>query len=134
GVPIMMAEIYVGRTGRQNPIGSMRMVAERNLRSPAWRISAVIGMIAAFASLSFYSVIGGWAASYTGHAATGGFTEGTADSIGNIFSELLASPKQLLAWHTLFMVLVVLVVSQGLKSGLERAVIILMPALFILLL
>ncbi|MGO1501387.1 MAG: sodium-dependent transporter [Marinobacter sp.] len=134
GVPIMMAEIYIGRSGRHNPIGSMRLVAERNLSSPAWRISAVIGMIAAFAILSFYSVIGGWAASYIGHAATGDFTGGNADSIGNLFSELLASPMQLLAWHTLFMALVILVVSQGLKGGLERAVTILMPTLFVLLL
>lgn len=134
GVPIMMAEIYVGRSGRHNPIGSMRLVAERNLSSPAWRISAVIGMVAAFAILSFYSVIGGWAASYIGHAAMGDFTDGTADSIGKLFSGLLASPKQLLAWHTLFMALVILVVSRGLKGGLERAVTILMPALFVLLL
>ncbi|WP_417543358.1 sodium-dependent transporter [Marinobacter sp.] len=134
GIPIMMAEIFVGRSGRHNPIGSMRLVAERNLSSPAWRISAVIGMIAAFAILSFYSVIGGWAASYIGHAAMGDFTSGTADSIGELFSGLLASPKQLLAWHTLFMALVILVVSRGLTGGLERAVTILMPALFVLLL
>ncbi|MFP3976588.1 sodium-dependent transporter [uncultured Marinobacter sp.] len=134
GVPIMMAEIYIGRSGRHNPIGSMRLVAERNLSSPAWRISAVIGMIAAFVILSFYSVIGGWAASYVGHAALGDFNGGNSESIGKLFGDLLASPKQLLAWHTLFMVLVILVVSQGLKNGLERAVSILMPALFILLL
>lgn len=134
GVPIMMAEIFIGRSGRHNPIGSMKLVAERNLRSPAWRISAVIGMLAAFAILSFYSVIGGWAASYVSHAAMGDFTGGTAESVGNLFSGLLASPMQLLAWHTLFMALVVLVVSRGLKHGLERAVTILMPALFVLLL
>lgn len=133
GVPIMMAEVFIGRNGRHNPITSMRLVAERNLQSPAWRISAVIGMIAAFAILSFYSVIGGWAASYVGHAAMGDFTGGTADSIGELFGGLLASPMQLLGWHTLFMALVVLVVSRGLKGGLERAVTILMPALFVLL-
>ncbi|PCM44282.1 sodium-dependent transporter [Marinobacter sp. ANT_B65] len=133
GVPIMMAEVFVGRSGRHNPITSMRLVAVRNLSSPAWRISAIIGMIAAFAILSFYSVIGGWAASYIGHAAMGDFTGGTADSIGELFSALLASPEQLLAWHTLFMALVILVVSRGLKGGLERAVTILMPALFVLL-
>ncbi|RBW51940.1 sodium-dependent transporter [Marinobacter sp. F3R11] len=133
GVPIMMAEVFVGRSGRHNPIASMRLVAVRNLSSPAWRISAIIGMIAAFAILSFYSVIGGWAASYIGHAAMGDFTGGTADSIGGLFSALLASPGQLLAWHTLFMALVVVVVSCGLKGGLERAVTILMPALFLLL-
>ena len=134
GIPIMMAEVFIGRNGRHNPITSFRLVAERNLASPAWRVSAIVGMLAAFIILSFYSVIGGWAASYIGHAAMGDFTGGTAESVGELFGGLLGSPIQLLAWHTVFMALVVLVVSRGLKGGLERAVTILMPALFLLLL
>ncbi|MEA1080009.1 sodium-dependent transporter [Marinobacter qingdaonensis] len=134
GIPIMMSEVFLGRNGRHNPITSMRLVAERNLRSPLWRISAVVGMIAAFVILSFYSVIGGWSASYIGHAAMGDFSGGTAESIGELFGGLLSSPGQLLIWHTIFMGLVVLVVSRGLKGGLERVATILMPALFILLL
>ncbi len=134
GIPIMMAEVFIGRNGRHNPITSFRLVAERNLASPAWRISAIIGVLAAFVILSFYSVIGGWAASYVGHAAMGDFTGQNADAIGELFSGLLASPVMLLIWHTIFMALVVLVVARGLKSGLERAVTILMPALFVLLL
>lgn len=62
GIPIMMAEVFIGRNGRHNPITSFRLVAERNLASPAWRVSAIVGMLAAFIILSFYSVIGGWAA------------------------------------------------------------------------
>ncbi len=134
GVPIMMAEIFIGRNGRHDPISSMRLVAERNLKSPVWRVSAVVGMIAAFVILSFYSVIGGWAASYVGHAAAGDFTGGTAESIGDLFGGLVSSPAQLLLWHSVFMVLVILVVSRGLKGGLERVASILMPALFVLLL
>ncbi|KPQ30594.1 MAG: neurotransmitter:Na+ symporter, NSS family [Marinobacter excellens HL-55] len=134
GIPIMMAEVFIGRNGRHNPITSFRLVAERNLASPAWRISAIVGMLAAFIILSFYSVIGGWAASYIGHAAMGDFTGGTAESVGDLFGGLLASPAKLLIWHTVFMALVVFVVSRGLKGGLERAVTILMPALLILLL
>ncbi|GGC68232.1 sodium-dependent transporter [Marinobacter halophilus] len=134
GIPIMMAEVFIGRNGRHNPITSFKLVAERNLASPAWRISAIIGMLAAFIILSFYSVIGGWAASYIGHAAMGDFTGGTADSVGELFGGLLASPAKLLIWHTIFMALVVFVVSRGLKGGLERAVTILMPALLVLLL
>ncbi|MDC0661159.1 sodium-dependent transporter [Marinobacter sp. SS21] len=134
GIPIMMAEVLIGRSGRHNPIASMRLMAERNRRSPWWRISAFIGVIAAFVILSFYSVIGGWAASYVGHAALGDFTGQDADTVGKIFGDLLASPSKLLLWHSVFMALVILVVSQGLKAGLERAVNILMPALFVLLL
>lgn len=133
GIPIMMAEVFIGRNGRHNPISSFRLVAERNLASPAWRIAAIVGVLAAFIILSFYSVIGGWAASYVGHAAMGEFAGQSADAIGALFSGLLASPATLLLWHTLFMALVVFVVGRGLKSGLERAVTILMPALFLLL-
>jgi len=134
GIPIMMAEVYIGRSGRHNPITSFRLVAERNLASPLWRISAIVGVLAAFIILSFYSVIGGWAASYVGHAAIGDFTGQSADAIGELFGGLLASPVTLLIWHTIFMALVIFVVARGLKSGLERAVTILMPALFVLLL
>ena len=134
GIPIIMAEVYIGRSGRHNPITSLRLVAERNLASPVWRISAIVGVLAAFIILSFYSVIGGWAASYVGHAAMGDFTGQSADAIGELFGGLLASPVTLLIWHTIFMALVIFVVARGLKSGLERAVTILMPALFVLLL
>ncbi len=134
GIPIMMAEVYIGRSGRHNPIASMAMVAERNNCSSGWRVSAIIGVIAAFVILSFYSVIGGWAASYVGHSAMGDFTGQNAETIGAIFSDLLASPGKLLLWHSVFMLLVIVVVAQGLKAGLERAVNILMPALFVLLL
>ena len=134
GIPIMMAEVYIGRSGRHNPITSFRLVAERTLASPVWRISAIVGVLAAFIILSFYSVIGGWAASYVGHAAMGDFTGQSAEAIGELFGGLLASPVTLLIWHTIFMALVIFVVARGLKSGLERAVTILMPALFVLLL
>lgn len=134
GIPILMAEVFIGRNGRHNPITSMRLVAQRNLSSPLWRISAIIGMLAAFIILSFYSMIGGWAAAYVGHGATGDFAGGDPEAINGMFSRLLASPSELLFWHTLFMMLVVLVVSRGLKGGLERSVTILMPALFVLLL
>ena len=40
----------------------------------------------------------------------------------------------LLMWHTVFMALVMLVVAKGVRAGLERAVSILMPGLFVLLL
>lgn len=134
GIPIMMAEVFIGRSGRHNPITSFRLVAERNLASPVWRISAIVGVLAAFIILSFYSVIGGWAASYVGHAAMGDFTGQSAEAIGELFGGLLASPVTLLIWHSIFMALVIFVVARGLKSGLERAVTILMPALFVLLL
>lgn len=134
GLPIMMAEVLIGRRGGASPIHSIRQISQRDNLNPAWRAVAAIGVLAAFLILSFYSVIGGWAVSYVGNAATGQFSGGSAEAIGELFSNLLGNPWTLLMWHTLFMALVMIVVGRGLRKGLERAVTILMPALFVLLL
>ncbi|MGO1502781.1 MAG: sodium-dependent transporter [Marinobacter sp.] len=134
GLPIMMAEVLIGRRGGRSPVNSLRQIAKQQGLNPAWRAVGAVGVLAGFLILSFYSVIGGWAVSYVGTAASGQLAGQSADAIGAIFSDLLADPATLLMWHTLFMALVVLIVAKGVRAGLERAVSILMPALFLLLL
>lgn len=134
GIPIMMAEVMIGRRGGRSPVNSLRLITERDRLKPAWKLVGVVGVLAGFLILSFYSVIGGWAISYVGTTASGQLAGQSADAVGAIFSGLLSDPATLLTWHTLFMALVMVVVARGVRSGLERAVSILMPALFVLLL
>ena len=134
GVPIMMAEILLGRRGRQSPLNTMRTLAEEEGRNPAWQYLGWLGMAAGFMILSYYSVVAGWTLAYVFRTASGVFTRVTAEGSSAIFNDLVADPERLLAWHTVFMVMTIVVVSRGVKSGLEKAVRYLMPALFILLL
>lgn len=134
GIPIMMAEILLGRRGRQSPVNTMRELAREEGLSPYWQLIGLMGMIAGFLILSYYSVISGWVLSYISRSGTGMFEGASAKEITDIFSNFISSPEQMLAWHTVFMAMCILVVSRGVKSGLERAVRYLMPALFLLLL
>jgi len=134
GIPIMMAEVMIGRRGGHSPVNSIKAIAQRDGLNPAWKLVGAVGILAGFLILSFYSVIGGWAISYVGTTASGQLSGQTAGAVGAIFSGLLSNPGTLLLWHTVFMALVMLVVAKGVRSGLERAVSILMPALFVLLL
>jgi NSS family neurotransmitter:Na+ symporter len=133
GIPIMMSEVLIGRRGRQSPINTMRTLAEDEGRSPLWKYLGWGGVIAGFLILSYYSVIAGWALAYVFRAAGGAFTDVTADGVSAIFSGLVSDPERLLAWHTVFMVMTTVVVARGVRSGLEQAVRVLMPALFVLL-
>lgn len=133
GVPIMMAEIMLGRRGRQSPVNTMRTLAVEEGRSPKWQYLGWLGMLAGFLILSFYSVVAGWTLAYIFRTASGMFTGATADGVQSIFNSLISDPERLLAWHTLFMVMTTVVVSRGVKSGLEQAVRFMMPALFLLL-
>ena len=64
---------------------------------------------------------------------SGVFDGATADGVNSIFSDLVSDPERLLAWHTIFMVMTMMVVARGVKEGLEQAVRYLMPALLVLL-
>jgi len=134
GIPIMMSEVLLGRRGRQSPINTMVSLAEEEGLTSKWRYLGWMGVVAGFLILSFYSVVAGWTLEYIFQAGSGNFLTATDGEIGEIFDSLLRDPGQLLAMHTLFMALTIIVVAMGVQSGLERAVKFLMPALFILLL
>jgi len=133
GIPIMTAEILLGRRGRQSPINTMRTLALEAKHSPAWSLLGWSGVTAGVLILSFYSVIAGWAMSYVVRLGSGVFTGMDAEGVGNVFDEFLANPGALLIWHTIFMAMTLVVVARGVRSGLEQAVRYLMPSLFVLL-
>lgn len=134
GVPIMMSEILIGRRGRQSPINTLRTLAIESGHKPAWKYLGVLGVVAGFLILSYYSVIAGWALEYVVKSVSGEFVGQTSTGIKNLFADFINNPKYLLLWHTIFMVMTYLVVARGVRSGLEKAVKILMPALLVLLL
>ena len=92
------------------------------------------GVLAGFLILSYYSVIAGWAVFYIFRLANGTFEGADADLANQSFNDFLGDPVLMSAFHTLFMVLTVLIVARGVISGLERAIRWFMPLLFVLLL
>ena len=133
GIPLLMAETLLGRRGQGNPVDSMHTVVDEAGASNLWRIIGHIGIVGAVLILSFYSVVAGWILDYL-VKSTGGFHGMDKAVLSDAFSALLADPKRLIAWHTLFMVLNVAVVANGVTSGIERANKIMMPGLFAILL
>lgn len=134
GLPIMMAEVLIGRRGQRSPIHSMRAIAKEERASSGWQIVGWSGVVAGFIILSFYSVIAGWSLAYIFEAASGAFVASGAETVNDIFGDLLDDPLRLLFWHTVFMGMTVFVVVGGVRAGLERAVSILMPLFFVLML
>ncbi|WP_286236668.1 sodium-dependent transporter [Neptuniibacter halophilus] len=134
GVPIMMAEVLVGRRGRQSPINAMRDVAIEANHSGKWSLVGWMGVLAGFMIFSFYSVVAGWVLYYIAGMGVGDFIAIGSSDAGAAFDALLADEQTLLIWHSVFVVMVMLVIAGGVNKGLENAVKFLMPALFVLLL
>lgn len=139
GIPVMMAEVAIGKRGRSTPANASAMVATESGHSSHWSIIGSMGVLAGFLILSFYVVIAGWAVAYVFYAGTGEFSAAAADpathadAIGAMFGNLVSSVPNLLIYTTIIVVSVVFVISKGVKDGLETAVTYLMPAMFFLL-
>lgn len=133
-IPILTAEIMLGRRGRQSPPNAMRIVAHEEGRSKGWVMVGWLAISSAYLVMSYYSVIAGWAMSYIFKAGSGDFEGQVAETIGAQFSALQASPGQLTFWHGLYCFITAAILIRGLRKGIERTVQILMPALFALLL
>ena len=89
GLPIMIAEIIIGRWAQKSPVGAIETVSGKGSK---WRIVGFMGVIAGFLILSFYSVVAGWTLNYFTMSMTHFFADkplGTA----KIDESLLGHPQ-----------------------------------------
>ena len=133
GLPLLITELTIGRRGRSSAPGSIIKVAEESHASKSWGKVGSLGVFCAFIILSYYSVISGWTLDYFFRAASGSLEGIDAKRSIEMFSSLNNNPWRLLFWNTVIYFLVFLVVRKGVQAGIERAVKILIPALFVIL-
>lgn len=126
GLPILIAEFMIGRRGQKDPINSFKEQAP----GKPWYMVGWIGLLACGIILSFYSVVGGWILSYLFRALTFSLT-GEGIDFGALFTDIIANPWEVLFAQAAFMILTLLIVSAGIKSGIEAASKWMMPLLFI---
>ena len=134
GVPVMMAEVLLGRAGRESPINTVRKLTQRSGGNRGWTSIGWMGVVAGFLILSFYAMIGGWAMFYVLRLASGTFDGADGEFAGAAFDDFVGQPWHVLLWHTVFMAITVVIVARGVARGLEVAVRWLMPLLLVLLL
>ena len=126
-LPVMVAELTMGRTTHKGPVGSYGKLAGEG--SP-WRLAGILGVITPFMIAVFYMVITVWIFGYLAMAVVGQL-EYLADPAA--FGEYINSPY-------IFLVMLIVagiiyaILSLGVKEGIEKAAKILMPALFVMLL
>jgi NSS family neurotransmitter:Na+ symporter len=133
GVPILMAELLVGRRGKMSPPRSMRIVAEAGQRSRHWQLVGGMGLLAAFTIEVVYAAIVGWVLWYLFKAVTTGFSGIDAAAAENDFASVLADPTGMMMWTLCGLLITGLIIYAGVQKGIEKAVTVLMPLLFLLL-
>ena len=103
GVPVMMAEVMLGRHGRKSPINAMRDIVVESRVNSRWSYIGWLGVIAAILILSFYAVIAGWALSYIVEMGSGVLKGADGDTAAAAFAQLLNNPSTMSSLEALFM-------------------------------
>lgn len=133
GVPILMGELMLGRRGGLTPPSSIARVAEGSRRSHAWGWVGYLNLLTAFSILIAYGVVAGWVLFYLFQAVAGALADLNAQSSAAHFDALLANVPVLVTWTLVSLTAAGAIIYGGVEKGIERAVTVLMPVLFTLL-
>lgn len=125
GFSIMLAEQTMGRMSQLSAVGAYKSV------SPRFSFIGVLGVLTAFFIMGFYPVVGGWASAYIVKSATGLLA--SQEAIPGIFGAFVSGSWEPILWMLGYMAVNIIIVSGGVKDGIEKAAKVMMPLLFILL-
>lgn len=124
GVSLLLLETALGRKTGLSAIGAFKAYGKKY---------AFIGFLASvvpFIITPYYCIIGGWVTKYTASYLLDGPTA-LADG-GGFFTSFITSDFESFFWMLLFMAIVFIVVALGVKGGIEKANLFMMPALIIM--
>jgi len=130
GLPVLIAEILIGRTGKRNPVGSFKFLS----KSKIWTSVGFMGVAAGFLILSYYIVIAGWSLGYIIEAVKGTFYDfNQVNTSSSYFESLTGNTTWTISFMLLFLSITMVFVYFGVQKGIERGSKIMMPVLLILL-
>lgn len=124
-LPVMLAEMSLGRHTRQNPLGAYTEIG----KTAAWRGVGWLSVLTPFMIGVFYLVITVWIFGYLAKSSMGQLTElaGTS-SFGSFINS-----NELFIYMAIVVGLTFLILQGGVKQGIEKAAKVLMPLLFLML-
>ncbi len=133
GIPLILAEFIIGKSGGGAPIRSMKVLTTDNPKLKPWQLIGYISVLVGTLLLSFYFVVSGWVLESLVQSITTGFSGLSPEQIRTNFNEFTSSPIESIAYSLGFIIICMLIVGRGIEKGVERWNKILIPSLIIIL-
>ena len=130
GLPVFMAEVFIGKKGKSNPVSSIERLAVQSNSSKGWNIVGYGGILASLIIAGYYAVIAGFVLNY-GFLTAGGVEEGAAKAL---WADEQTQFGDMTMWTVIFIAGSCYVVANGIDAGIDKAMRFLLPMLFFLVL
>ena len=124
GVSLLLLEITLGRKTRLSAIGAFSAYGKK------FAFIGVLASLVPFIITPYYCIIGGWVVKYMVSFLS--VDPNTLADGGAFFTSFLYGPTESYAWMLVFMALVFIIVALGVKKGIEKANLIMMPTLLVM--
>jgi NSS family neurotransmitter:Na+ symporter len=126
--PVLMAELIIGRHAHANAVGALRLIAPGGLSRGVGAAVGIAGLVVASLILSFYAIVAGWMIAFALAALCdlAGLTA-VADWLTSF------GLARNLLFMGIFLVLTIIIISEGVREGIERWSARLMPVLLVTL-
>ena len=128
-LPIFLAEAIIGHRTHAGTFGAMEQLAP----GTRWKWLGLLTVLTPLIILSYYSVVGGWSIGYLWQSVTTGFHLDGIGAASSAYNTFISAPWRPLLFHTLFLLGCAVIVSAGVKSGIENFNKVTMPLLFVLI-
>ena len=125
GVSLLLLETALGRRTGLSAIGAFKKYGKK------FAFIGILASVVPFIITPYYCIIGGWVTKYAAAYIING-PEVLADGTGDFFTGFITSDVESFFWMLLFMAIVFVVVAFGVKGGIEKANLVMMPALIIM--
>ncbi|MDD5923086.1 MAG: sodium-dependent transporter [Eubacteriales bacterium] len=130
GIPVLTMEYSMGRASRVSILPAYRKLEKPGTK---FHLMGYLSMVGNYVILMFYSVVSGWILYYAYRMAIGTFEGADTKLVNSVFSEMMGSPKILIASMLVVMLITTVVCSIGLQKGVERISKFMMLALLIIM-
>ena len=129
GLPLMIAEISIGRSVHTDSLGTYLRLAP----GKRWWIIAAFGLISVMLIMAFYSEVMGWVFAYVFKSFGSDLMTTDRQALKDTFGSLVSNPMAALGWQWAVLGLVGFVITLGVTRGIEAVTKRLMPILLALL-
>lgn len=133
--PLMVAEIAIGRTAKSNCVDAYKVIGSKVGLKHLKIWSFFGGWFAVFGvtlCLSFYFLVASWVLYYFFEAISGQLMQISHENLATEFEHLTQSFSIQISCGLIFLLSTTLIVVAGVKKGIERAGLYLMPILFVI--
>ena len=117
GIPVLTMELSIGRASGKTIVQGYKALEKKGHK---WHIHGYFCLAASCLLMMYYTTVAGWMLAYFWKYVTGAFTGVRGEGIADVFGQMLGNPAEMLIFMGIVVVTGFLVISFGVKNGLEQ--------------